>query len=79
LNGYNYNAIQHVMCQEIGHTLALGHIKGDTCMDDCSMYAPRSGKKLQCIQDITKTAPNEHDREQLILLYGEKMGEGECL
>jgi hypothetical protein len=72
LNGYNADAIRHVMCQEIGHALALAHIKGNTCMDDCSMYAPRSGAKLQCIQDATKVSPNEHDREQLVLLYGEE-------
>lgn len=76
LSGYSSNAVQHVMCQELGHLLALGHTTGDTCMDDCSAFAPRSGARMLCLDDPNKTTPNNHDREQLVLLYGEY--EGEC-
>jgi len=75
LSGYSSEAIRHVMCQELGHILALGHIVGNTCMDDCSAYAPRSGDKLQCLDTPDKVSPNEHDREQLVLLYGEAVDE----
>ncbi len=50
----------HVMCQEIGHVLGLGHTSEDgssqsTCMD----YS----------QDINSQWPNEHDMSQLSLIY----------
>jgi hypothetical protein len=50
----------HVMCQEIGHTLGLGHTSEDgssqqTCMD----YS----------QDPASTDPNPHDYQQLELIY----------
>lgn len=51
----------HVMCQELGHTLGLGHTSEDgstqnTCMD----YS----------QSSTSTAPNSHDYSQLASIYG---------
>ncbi len=50
----------HVMCQEVGHTLGLGHTSEDgssqqTCMD----YS----------QDPNSTAPNAHDYAQLESIY----------
>lgn len=50
----------HVMCQEVGHTLGLGHTSEDgssqqTCMD----YS----------QDPSSTAPNAHDYAQLETIY----------
>lgn len=50
----------HVMCQEVGHTLGLGHTSEDgssqqTCMD----YS----------QDPNSTSPNAHDYEQLAAIY----------
>jgi len=50
----------HVMCQEVGHTLGLGHTSEDgstqhTCMDYSS--------------DPTSTAPNQHDYDQLVSIY----------
>jgi hypothetical protein len=58
-----YNTVDernHVMCQEIGHTLGLGHTSEDgssqqTCMD----YS----------QDSASTHPNAHDYAQLELIY----------
>ena len=51
---------QHVMCQEIGHTLGLGHTTEDgssqgTCMDYSS--SPSS------------THPNQHDYDELGIIY----------
>lgn len=51
---------RHVMCQELGHTLGLGHTSEDgstqnTCMD----YS----------QSSTSTAPNSHDYSQLSSIY----------
>lgn len=52
---------RHVMCQELGHTLGLGHTSEDgssqsTCMD----YS----------QSPSSTAPNKHDYDQLLAQYG---------
>lgn len=51
---------RHVMCQELGHTLGLGHTSEDgssqgTCMD----YS----------QSPNSTAPNAHDYDQLLSQY----------
>lgn len=51
---------RHVMCQELGHTIGLGHTSEDgssqnTCMD----YS----------QSPTSTAPNSHDYSQLYSQY----------
>jgi hypothetical protein len=51
---------RHVMCQELGHTLGLGHTSEDgssqgTCMD----YS----------QSPNSTAPNQHDYDQLASQY----------
>ncbi len=52
---------RHVMCQELGHTIGLGHTSEDgssqsTCMD----YS----------QSPNSTAPNQHDYQQLAAQYG---------
>ena len=51
---------RHVMCQELGHTLGLGHTSENgstqnTCMD----YS----------QSPTSIAPNQHDHDQLVAQY----------
>ncbi len=53
------NAKRHVLCQEVGHTLGLGHQTGVSCMDD------RNG-----LFDSAYVSPNAHDYEQLATIYG---------
>jgi len=57
-NGYAGIA-DHVLCQEIGHVLGLGHnrTQDDTCMNDQEFV----GSDL--------TSPNFHDTEQLNVIY----------
>lgn len=55
------NEAPHVMCQEVGHTFGLGHTSEDgstqnTCMDYSS--------------SPTSTAPNQHDYDELSIIYG---------
>lgn len=64
---YSYNALRHVICQEVGHALGLYHIQADSCMDDCGM----SFDWYSCINSPNNIGPNAHDREQLNLIYGE--------
>lgn len=67
-SSYQYNntaEMQHVLCQEIGHTFGLGHTSEDgssqnTCMD---YYHNTSAS------DTTSTHPNNHDYEQLATIY----------
>ena len=64
----NPNEKQHVMCQEVGHTLGLGHTSEDgssqnTCMD----YFSNTGANATSTQS---TEPNQHDYDQLALIYG---------
>lgn len=59
--GYNETNRRHVMCQELGHTLGLGHTSEDgsdqnTCMD----YS----------NDLGNPSPNAHDYAQLSTIYG---------
>jgi hypothetical protein len=69
LTEYNDVAIDHVLCQEVGHALGLGHIFGDTCMDDCQWTATRE-ERLECLFDPARANPNSHDEDELILKYG---------
>ena len=57
-NGYPGIA-DHVLCQELGHVLALGHnrTETDTCMNDQAFI----GEAL--------TSPNSHDTVQLNIIY----------
>jgi hypothetical protein len=65
---YQYNntaEMQHVICQEIGHTFGLDHqdesgISLNTCMD---YYHNTSAS------DTKSTHPNQHDYDQLATIY----------
>jgi hypothetical protein len=67
-SSYQYNntaEMQHVICQEIGHTFGLDHqdesgIPLNTCMD---YYHNPSGS------DTTSTHPNPHDYQELSTIY----------
>jgi hypothetical protein len=65
---YRYNntaEMQHVICQEIGHTFGLDHqdesgISLNTCMD---YYHNTSAS------DTKSTHPNQHDYDELVTIY----------
>lgn len=63
---YNFTTErEHVMCQEVGHTLGLDHQSTDgssqnTCMD---YYRNTSDS------DTTSTSPNQHDYDELGIIY----------
>jgi hypothetical protein len=65
---YQFNntaEMQHVICQEIGHTFGLGHqdesgISLNTCMD---YYHNTSAS------DTKSTNPNQHDYDELVTIY----------
>ncbi|MBI4099619.1 hypothetical protein HY440_01285 [Candidatus Microgenomates bacterium] len=67
-SSYAYNntaEMQHVICQEIGHTLGLDHQSTDgsslnTCMD---YYHNTSAS------DTKSTHPNQHDYDELAIIY----------
>src|SRR5213596_4419502 len=67
-SSYQYNntaEMQHVICQEIGHTFGLDHqdesgISLNTCMD---YYHNTSAS------DIKSTHPNKHDYDELATIY----------
>src|SRR6266540_2131885 len=67
-SSYQYNntaEMQHVICQEVGHTFGLDHQSTDgssqnTCMD---YYQNKSDT------DTTSTHPNQHDYDELGIIY----------
>jgi hypothetical protein len=67
-SSYAYNntaEMQHVICQEIGHTFGLAHqdesgISLNTCMD---YYHNTSAS------DTKSTHPNQHDYDELVIIY----------
>ncbi len=70
---YNKPGWRHlVMCQEVGHTFGLGHTDENhsnanlgTCMD----YSSDPDGKLAEPDQLTNEFPNQHDYEQLGLIY----------
>ena len=65
---YQYNntaEMQHVICQEIGHTFGLDHQSenGDT-LNTCMDYYHNTSNS-----DMLSTSPNAHDYEELGIIY----------
>lgn len=68
LGRYNSRVADHVLCQEMGHLLGLGHQRNadDSCMDDCQ---GRGSGWLACLSSEEGTTPNAHDAQQLNTIY----------
>ncbi len=73
LKQYPPNVAAHVLCQEIGHILGLGHqaFANNSCMDDCQGRGPGW---LSCLSSTEGTTPNAHDKEQLDTIYAHTDG-----
>jgi hypothetical protein len=55
------NESKHVMCQEVGHTFGLDHQSTDgSSQASCMDYS----------NSPTSTAPNQHDYDELVTIYG---------
>lgn len=70
LERYPEVAAAHVLCQELGHLLGLGHQPNteiDSCMNDCAQL--RGAEWLACLTDPAGLTPNAHDGEQLRAIY----------
>src|SRR5215510_4502416 len=63
----NPNEKQHVMCQEIGHTLGLDHQSTDgTSLNTCMDYFSNTGANAT---STLSTHPNKHDYDELVTIY----------
>jgi hypothetical protein len=67
-SSYQYNntaEMQHVICQEIGHTFGLDHQSEDgSSQNSCMDYYHNTSAS-----DTTSTHPNSHDYQQLSTIY----------
>ena len=67
-SSYQYNntaEMQHVICQEIGHTFGLAHQSEDgSSQNSCMDYYHNTSAS-----DTTSTHPNQHDYAQLETIY----------
>jgi len=67
-SGYQYNntaEMQHVICQEVGHTFGLDHQSTDgTSLNTCMDYYHNTSAS-----DTQSTHPNQHDYAELATIY----------
>jgi len=66
-SGYQYNTaeMQHVICQEVGHTFGLDHQSTDgTSLNTCMDYYHNTSAS-----DTRSTHPNQHDYDELATIY----------
>jgi hypothetical protein len=67
-SSYQYNntaEMQHVICQEIGHTFGLDHQSTDgTSLNTCMDYYHNTSAT-----DTKSTHPNQHDYDELVTIY----------
>jgi len=57
--------MQHVICQEIGHTFGLDHQSTDgTSLNTCMDYYHNTSAS-----DTKSTHPNQHDYDELVTIY----------
>ena len=67
-SSYAYNntaEMQHVICQEIGHTFGLDHQSTDgTSLNTCMDYYHNTSAS-----DTKSTHPNKHDYDELVTIY----------
>jgi hypothetical protein len=65
---YQYNntaEMQHVICQEIGHTFGLDHQSTDgSSLNTCMDYYHNTSDN-----DTKSTHPNQHDYDELVTIY----------
>ncbi len=69
-SGLGPNAPIHVLCQELGHEIGLGHERGmlDTCMNDCVGLGSRAEWKA-CLEHPDGRTPNLADAEMIRQKY----------
>lgn len=67
---FTRSAALHVLCQELGHVWGLDHNRVDlnTCMNDC-LTAATYDEWLTCLNNPSAELTNQHDAEQLNLIY----------
>src|SRR5205809_2372684 len=67
-SGYQYNntaEMQHVICQEVGHTFGLDHQSTDgTSLNTCMDYYHNTSAS-----DLKSTSPNAGDYDELLCIY----------
>jgi hypothetical protein len=67
-SSYQYNntaEMQHVICQEIGHTFGLDHQSTNgTSLNTCMDYYHNTSAS-----DLKSTSPNQHDYDELGIIY----------
>lgn len=64
--GLGPNAPIHILCQELGHELGLGHERGmlDTCMNDC-VGLSNNAEWRACLELPEGRTPNSADAEMI--------------